>query len=321
VPNIIDFANENIDFLYAYRASPDAADVKMSVVPYNGGNAVYIDNNGNGTPYIAIDVSSILGGNIDKLCTLEVVVAVEHPDEEFYAVSGELTQVTARSEASPYSGTWSVYISTKNPNVARAILDDGQDFISGDLVILSKNVDNALTSGAGASDLIISELRFLDSGGNLLPVNSDAGFSAPDGFGKPDSSNLSEVADETSVPGAEGSSGGWGQAVALMTAKNDGGVFDASVLIPGSVITVYYTSATPPELILQSWTDGAPDGAGWAKVSPFAVNDSGSAAQFLFDDISTVFGTEDIASFLDQLYIGDSGNDLKVYSVTVGTLS
>ncbi|MDR2370300.1 MAG: hypothetical protein LBD71_02370 [Treponema sp.] len=37
--------------------------------------------------------------------------------------------------------------------------------------------------------------------------------------------------------------------------------------------------------------------------------------------MAAAFGTEDFASWLDKLYVGDTGRDLTVYAVTVSALS
>jgi hypothetical protein len=85
-----------------------------------------------------------------------------------------------------------------------------------------------------------------------------------------------------------------------------------------AVITVYYISDALPELILQSWTENAPPEAGWAKVAPRAVNDSGTIAQYSYPDMAAAFGTDDLATYLDQLYVGDTGAPLDVSAVTIG---
>jgi hypothetical protein len=123
--------------------------------------------------------------------------------------------------------------------------------------------------------------------------------------------------DEKNIENSEGSSKNWGQAVALDTAKNSGPL-NGELLKEDSVVTVYYVSASPPELILQSWTAGAPGSAGWAKVAPQAVNNSNSAAQYVFADMASAFGTEDFSAWLDKLYVGDTGQELTVYAVTIG---
>jgi hypothetical protein len=315
----IRFTNGKFGFLSVDESPPGADRTKLSLVDYNGGKAVKAELNGSGVPYIVIDASSILGKAVKDLREMQVTIAVEHPSGEFYAVSGDIFAYSGQDRTESRD-PWSVYLPNKNPNIARAVLEDGEFFTPGafNFFILTRKVDNALAEGKPPSNLVISHIRFLDAKGRDIRVNPDAGFAAPEGFGVPDRSNLRE-AEETAIAGAEGTSKGWGQAVALDAAKN-GGPVDGALLTPRSLITVYYSSAAPPELILQSWTAGAPGSADWAKAAPSAVNDTGSAAQYFFADMAAAFGTEDFPAFLDKLYVGDTGHDLTVYAVTIGRL-
>jgi hypothetical protein len=314
----IRFSNGKFGFLCVDESSPGANKARLSLADYQGAKAVRVKLSGSGVPYIAIDASGILAERVRDLREMLITIAVEHPDGEFYAVSGDIYA---------YSGTdrlesadpWSVYLPNKNPNIARAVLDgETEYFVPGayNFFVLTRKVDNALGEGKEPCDLLITEIRFLDANGRDLPVNPDAGFNAPEGFGLPDRSNLLAAAAETIIPGAEGISKNWGQAVNIFTVKN-GGPLNPGLLIPGLIITVYYSSITAPELILQSWTEGAPESAGWAKIAPGAVNDSGTTAQFLYGDLVTAFGTENFSQYLDRIYAGDTGRELTVYAVTL----
>lgn len=308
----VDFSNGNFDFLAAYPTPPDADPVELSLVEVDGANAVRVALTQGGTPYVLIDAGSLLGDALGDLREMRVTVGVENPDGVFHAVSGEIVAYDGLTEAG-LSGAWSVYLETKNPNVAR-IAVDGRP---ADLFVLSKKVDNAFEEGHAPSNLIIHGIAFLGADGEALPVNPDAVFVPPDGFGQADRAGLLPVSGEVTLDGAQGSSSGWGQAVALTTLKNDGPL-DPALLAPGCVVSVYYASATPPELILQSWTEGAPAEAGWAKVAPSAVNDSATIAQFRYDDLTAAFGGDSLAEHLDQLYVGDTGESLSVSAVTIG---
>ena len=267
-----------------------------------------------GTMYLALDASSLLGPGVSDLRAFEADIAVVSPHPDFYAVSGEITALDAGGRTVA-GGAWSVYMAEKNPNILRLDLHEALPPGPHNMLILSKTVDNATAAGLAQSALLLSALRFYDADGKLLPVDVDAAFAAPDGFGQPDRSHLTVTAGETALEGARGASSGWGQAVALLTQKN-GGAFDAGAL-RDSIVTVYYASSSPPELILQSWTDGKPDSAGWAKVAPAQANDSGSIAQYTYADMVAAFGSDDMETWLDQLYVGDTGADLKVFSVTI----
>jgi hypothetical protein len=319
--NGIGFTNGKFDFLFVDESPIGANKAQLGLIDYNGGKAVRVELSGGGVPYIVIDASSLLGKAVQDLYEMQITIAVEHPSGEFYAVSGEIHAYSG-TERRESIDPWSVYLPTKNPNIARAVLEgEGERFVPGayNFFILTKKVDNALNAGEAPSNLIISEIRFFNAEGRELRVNPKAGFAAPEGFGIPDRSNLVAVDAETNIDRAEGSSKNWGQAVAISTLKNDGPL-DPQLLTANAVITVYYSSEAPPELILQSWTDGAPGTAGWAKVAPAAVNDSGSTAQYLYEDLTAAFGADDFATYLDKLYIGDTGKELRVYSVTIGVL-
>jgi hypothetical protein len=317
----IRFNDGKYDFLSVDESLVGSNKAKLSLVDYQGGKAVQVELAGSGIPYIVIDASSLLGKQVSLLREMDIVIGLERSDGEFYAVSGEIKAYSG-ADRTESNNAWSVYLPNKNPNIAKAVLDnDAEYFIPGayNFFILNRKVDNALGEGREPSRLIISELHFFDVNHKELRTNSKAAFDAPEGFGKPDRSNLAAVNDETGIEKSDGSSKAWGQAVALDTAKN-GGPFDAALLNPQTVITVYFSSASAPELILQSWTQGAPASSGWAKVAPAAVNDSLSAAQYRYDDMVSAFGSNDFSAYLDKLYVGDTGQDLTVYTVSLGAL-
>jgi hypothetical protein len=319
-PGGIRFTGGQYDFLFVDESPPGANKARLSLVDYNQGKAVKAELFGSGVPYIAIDASSILGKAVGDLREMQITVGVENPGGEFYAVSGEIRAYSGPDRAESVD-SWSVYLPNKNPNIARAVLEgEGEQFVPGayNFFVFTRKVDNALGDGQPPSNLIISEIHFFDTKGREMRVNPRAGFAAPEGFGVPDRSNLISLEGEINIDDTGGGSKNWGQAVSLSAVKS-GGVLDSLLFGPGTVITVYYGSANPPELILQSWTPGAPGSAGWAKVAPAAVNNSGSAAQYLYEDMAASFGTGDFAAYLDRLYVGDTGRDLTVYAVSLGT--
>jgi hypothetical protein len=314
------FANGNFAFIQSYESSPDACKTQLSVVQHNGKNALFVDVSSGGTPYLAIDASSLLGGAISTMRTMELDVEIVGGDGEFYAVSGSISALSGPDRLQSAPDAWSVYLASKNPNIARITLAHDAEFMVPDaynMFIFTKEVDNAVTAGLAPANLYILGVRFYDTNGIEIVADANAGFNAPEGFGKPDRSNLLGVENETVIAGSAGSSaGGWGQAVAITT-THGGGAFDASVIAPNTVVTVYYASETAPELILQSWSGGE----GWAKAAPTRVNGSGTIAQYTYDDIIAAFNSDDIAGLLDQLYAGDTGAKLDVFSVSVGTLT
>jgi hypothetical protein len=318
-PSGVNFSDGRFGFLAVDESPPGAAKIRLRLVDYGNGKAVRADMAGAGAPYIVIDPSSLLGKKVAGLRVMEMILALEREDGEFYAASGEIRAYSGK-DRSESSDSWSVYLPEKNPNTVRAVLEDGEYFIPGadNFFILTRKVDNALEAGKDPSSFIIAAIRFFDAAGNEIGANSRAVFRAPEGFGRRDLSNLAALADageEYVLEKSNGSSKGWGQAVALDTLKN-GGSLDPSLFAGNAVVMVYYSSANPPELILQSWTGGA----GWAKVAPLAVNDSASCAQYAVSDMAEAFGTPDFAAYLDKFYVGDTGADLKVYAVSIAPL-
>jgi hypothetical protein len=310
----IDFSGGAYGFLTVDESPPGAAGTALSLVDYRDGKAVLVSG---GIPYLAIDASSLLGKRVSQLRIMELTLGLERSDGEFYAASGEIRAYSG-GERTESSDPWSVYLPEKNPNTARAVLEEGERFIPGsyNFFILTKKVDNALEAGLGGSNLIVSKIRFLDGDGKELKVDPNAVFNAPSGFGERDLSNLLAFDEEQTLERTSGSSKNWGQALALDTVKN-GGSLDPAAFTGDAAVLVYYSSAGAPELILQSWTEGAPPSSGWAKLAPSAINDTASCAQFLCKDMAGIFGTGDFSAYLDKFYVGDTGAELKVYALSV----
>ena len=315
----IDFLNGNIGFL-ALDASPvDASpDTIMELVDYNEGKAVKISPDGSAAPYVIIDASSLLVEAISDLVTMRVSIATEHPSGMFYAVSGDIIAYSGvdRDES---KSPWSVYLATKNPNNAIVTLNTpAKRFVPDayNYFVISKKDDNGLNAKEGPVTLYLLSIEFLDENDQPLPINAEAVFIPPEGFGEKGESSLYTLLNETAIDGAVGSTpGGWGQAVSMETVRA-GGMIEPEWFMPGVVISVAYESQSLPEIIFQSWTDGKPDSAGWAKVAP-RLEEKG-IAQFFYDDIVTAFGTDDFESFLDKFNIGDTGNAITVLKVSYG---
>ncbi|GHV95281.1 hypothetical protein AGMMS50293_16010 [Spirochaetia bacterium] len=314
---VIDFTDGKFEFLAVDESPVEAARTRLSLVDYQGGKAVKADISGIGAPFIVIDASSLLGKRVSELRTMEITLGLEREDDEFFAVSGEIRAYSGQNRAES-THSWSVYLPEKNPNTARAVLKEGGYFVPNayNFFVLTRKVDNALEAGKDPSAFVISRIRFLDSRGREIRANSRAAFRPPPGFGERDTSNLLPFGEELAIEKASGASrGGWGQAVALDTVKNGGGL-DPAVFGENTVVMVYYRSDSPPELILQSWSGGS----GWAKVAPAAFNNSVSCAQFHYADMIAAFGSPDFTACLDKFYVGDTGKELKVYAVTVAQI-
>lgn len=315
----VDFENGNLGFLSVYTTPIDACPASLSITELAGKKAAKLKTEGEGIPYLIIDVGSLLGSAVEQLREVQILIETQNSDGEFQAVSGEITAFSGLEQIGK-TGAWSVYLEARNPNVAKLTLPEGVAFSNenASFLILNKKIDNAVELGQTPADLVLCEIRLLDEAGKLLPILSDAQLALPEGFGEADRSNLIAVINETGIGGAQGASpGGWGQAVVMAAVKNEG-MLDTALIAPGTVITVYFVSKAVPEVILQSETAGAPPTAGWASVAAKAVNDSGNIAQFVYEDLVSAFGGDDFVQFLDKMFIGDRGEALEVSAVTIG---
>jgi len=315
-PGAIDFADGNISFIAIDESQGDASKgVEISVEEQFGAKMLKIVNNADGKPYVAIDASSLLGDRISDMRSMECTVATVHPDGNFYAASGTIYGYCGEERTEIKDKKWSVFLEDKNPNLAKFEMSKEKEYMVPDsynFFVFSIDADN----GEGVV-LYIGDICFLDASGNVLPVDTSVSFNAPAGFGKMDVSNLIGISGETDINATGSSSGSWGQAVSIDTNRSDTGTFDVNWISPGCVLTVFYTSENAPEVIIQSWTDGAP--VSWAKVEPFTVNDSGTIAQFSYEDMIAAFGTDDLAAYFDKFNIGDTGAALEISKVTIGT--
>lgn len=319
--NVVDFEDGNVGFVAMDTAPGDASECEFELVDWNGSKALKVNAEDGKVPYIGIDIASLTGDRIADIRSIEFTIGAEGPDGEFYAVSGDVNTYIGESRTMS-SSDWSVYLAKKNPKVASVKLSDDQVFAADaqNIMIITKgnksDSDVSMFKGEGPAIIYIDDIRFLDADGNAIPVDTTVEFDKPAGFGAADMSNLTGLLGENVIDGATGSSSGWGQAVALDALKN-GGTFDAEIMAPGTLITVYYTSDSAPELILQSWTEGCPETMGWAKVAPSAVNDSCTICQYTYDDIVAAIGSEDFAQYVDKFYVGDTGSDLNVSKVSI----
>jgi len=313
----IDFEDGRMGFAVVYTMPPNADPSELDIVEWNGSKALRITNVAGQLPYIAFDINRLLGSRIEEVTSIEMTVGVEHQGG-FSAVSGKLISWVGE-DLEEISDTWSIFLQRVNPNKAVSTSVDGR-FVAGadNILIFQMTTDNGPSEGRGHATLYIDDISFLDSDGNALIAATIFDFIGPYGFGGADYSNLIGVTDEVDLGFSGKSGGGWGQAVAVEAIQNEG-TFDPAILTPDCVITVFFTSRTVPEMILQSWTSGAPMSAGWAKIDPTYVNDSASIAQFTYEAMVDAFGTADFTSFVDKFYVGDTGTELEVIAVKIGT--
>jgi CheY-like chemotaxis protein len=155
----------SLAFLFVDESLPGANKARLSLADYQGAKAVRVKLFGSGVPYIAIDASGILVERVRDLQEMLVTIAVEHPGGEFYAVFGDI-HAHSGADRLESADPWSVYLPNKNPNTARAILDEETEyFVPGayNFFVLTRKVDNALGEGKEPCDLFITEIRFLDA--------------------------------------------------------------------------------------------------------------------------------------------------------------
>ncbi|MDR2370478.1 MAG: hypothetical protein LBD71_03275 [Treponema sp.] len=180
----IDFSDGRFAFLAVDESPPGAAKIQLGLVDYGNGRAVKADMAGAGDPYIVIDASSLLGKKAAELRTMELTLALEREDGEFYAASGEIRAYSGKDRSESFDN-WAVYLPEKNPNIVKAVLDEGEYFRPGEdnFFVLTRTVDNALEAGEKPSGFIIAGIRFFNAAGNELRANSRAVFRASEGFG------------------------------------------------------------------------------------------------------------------------------------------
>lgn len=119
----------------------------------------------------------------------------------------------------------------------------------------------------------------------------------------------------TEIPDFNVKADGWAQAG--VNTVVGGGTFDASLILPGTVVEISYQSEGPVWLVAVP-ADGAP--YGWTRIcqGTAKTNADGNVCQISYDDIVAALGTEDFASTLSILQCeGEAA--WEVYSVKIGT--
>jgi hypothetical protein len=300
----IDFEDGNFDFAMIYTNGPVATDAELAVVDWNGSKALQVTNTGgDGRVYAAIDVSSVLGADITKVASVEMLIGTAHAGGAFSAVSGSIYSWVGE-DRTQVSDTWAVYLPSKNPMPAVATAMDGL-FVAdaNNMIIVTLIDDNGPADGNGHATFFIDDIRFLDGAGNVLMGDTTVAFNAPAGFAS-EGGDLAEV--DLGFSGS--TTADWDPFIQMDTDKNEG-PFDRAWLGNGFAINVYYSGDNTPECIMQSWSGGE----GWAKVT--AAEDDGSKAVFTIDGIIAAYG--DDFSLLDAVRVGSAEGALEVYSVTV----
>ncbi len=315
-PASIDFEDGNMGFVSLYTQPANADNSELSIVDHNGSKALYIKNIDAKTPYVAFDISSMLGSKVADVAKIEMTISTEYPTGGFSSCSGNIVSWYG-ADLAEAKDPWAVYLAKKNPNKAISEIKDNEKFVAdaGNIIMLTVDTDNGVADGNGNASFYVDDIRFLDASGNLIDADSSVAFVAPAGFessGK-DLSNLAVVTGGVKVEGFEVKADAWAQAGVDMPQE----VIDA--LVPGSVIEIEYKSETG-----NMWVVMPGATVGWSRVGDgnngkAYINGSGNIAQITYEQIAAICG-EDKSTWGTTLQC-ESDSAWEVYSVTVGQKS
>ena len=316
----IDFEDGQYGFVALYTTPSNADASELSIADYNGSKALKVTNMNGKVPYVAIDIASLVGDKIADVRSITMDIGTEHPDGNFYATSGKIVAYSGEKRVES-EDPWSVYMDKKNPNTAKVILDEGEEFVAGyqNMIILSLQTDNALLDGATNGNFYIDNIRIMDGSDNVLTADSSVAFAEPPGFSDVDRTNLIAVKNEVEL-WANDSDVAWSQGTGMNTLAQ-GGTIDPELITENSVITINYQSEGDMWLVAQSWEDGAP--FGWQRIADQGAsikNPSGTIAQITYDQMVDYCGTDDFVTYLSQLQC-EGDMDWSVSSVTIGERS
>lgn len=309
----IDFEDGVFGFVGMAMDAGNADESVLSVVDYNGSKALKVDIQ-NKVPYVAFELSGLLGADVEKVRKITMDIGTELGDEKFYATSGRIYAYTGAELVKTFD-EWSVYMEKSNPKTAVSAIADDELFVAdaGNYIVVSKEVDNYVTKTAGAPlDMYIDNVCFYDAEGNLMTVDKTAQFVAR--TSGPDWSGISVMGAETEIGGA-GSGGAWAQAADINTVAA-GGTFDPATLEAGDIVTIYF--AGEGNIWLVGVSDGNANGD-WIRIADGGnapINGSHNMAQVSYEQIVAALG-EDFAATLQRLQC-ESDMDWEVQKVTVG---
>lgn len=316
----IDFEDGLYGFVDMYTTPPNADASELSIAEFNGSKALKVTNMNGKVPYLAIDISSLVGDKISEVKTITMDIGIEHPDGKFYAVSGNIYAYSGEKRTES-KDPWAVYIEHKNPNTAKAVLDEGEEFVAGynNMIIVALDTDTGASKGAGNANFYVDNIRIMDANGNVIKADSSVVFAEPPGFREIDRTNLIPVKNEIEIWSNDGDAA-WAQGSGVLTLAQ-GGTFDPALINENSVFTIYFQSEGDIWLVAQSWVDGAP--FGWQRVADQGAsikNPSGTIAQVTYDQLVEYCGTDDFVTYLSMLQC-ESDQPWTVSSVTLGERS
>lgn len=310
----VDFEDEKFDFVtMSTESGRDKSE--LSIADFAGSKALKVTNTEGGNMFIAINVSALLGDDVEKLSSIVLDIGTENTDGsgKFYASSGLIYSYTGESNSEVKGNAWSVYLDTANPKTATFDVS-GAGFVAGkdNYIIISKETDNAPV----AQNMYIDNIAFLDASGATLTADSSAVFGNPAGFGAGiDRSNLFGIQKPVEFAGFQIKGAGWAQDGLEMPQE----IIDA--LVPGSVVEIAYKSETGHMWLVM------PDAeAGWMRVGvgdydgsgqQYAyTNNAGNTVQITYEQLAAVLG-EDVSKWGARMQC-ESDGAWEVTSVKVG---
>ena len=201
---VVDFSDGNINFLlldFTVRGIDIGATFEVATV--DGASALRLVAPSGEDFRLGINVDGLLGARVTDVRTIVFEVYAEFPGGRFAAQTGEITAFLGSLDDS-VTQPWTVYLDTRNPNNGIFTFADDISFVAGgpNLLEFARTADRA----AEPAIIYIKTITFFDSDNIAIPVNTNAGWGGPQGYG---------VAPETvgeaqfMIPRAVGVTGGW----------------------------------------------------------------------------------------------------------------
>ena len=182
---VLDFSDGKADFLALDTGSPDTdIDSGMAIVSLDGANALRLTAPNGRAIRLGINVDGLLGDKVSDVRMIAFEVYAEYPDGNFSAVSGKISAMSG--DMNPFADTiWQIYLASRNPNPVRLefMMDDGFSSTEPNLIEFSCTTNGPADKGETAANIYIKSITFYDENNTAMQINTDAGFTAPDGFG------------------------------------------------------------------------------------------------------------------------------------------
>ena len=310
----IDFEDGLMGFMKVCTTKGNGDESVLSVVDYNGSQAVYAENVSGASMYIGVNVSALLGDRVADVRTISVDIGTEYADGSFSASSGFMYAYVGEDLEEVKGDSWSVYLEDENPKTATFEMGDAY-FTAGcdNYILISKETDN----GATVASMYFDNFTFYDEAGNVIEADSSAEFGSPAGFEATgaDLSNLCAVNGAVNFEGFEISGDAWAQNGLDMPQE----IIDA--LVPGSVVEIEYASETG-----NMWLVMPDAAAGWMRVGVGDIDGSGTTASYMnnsrtiaqvtYEQLASLCG-DDVSTWGARMQC-ESDGAWEVYSVRVG---